>query len=649
MGCGRLYRVTVEFRLLGDVEIRLDGQRLEIGHSRQRCVLIALLLDVNRPVPADQLVDRVWADEPPHHVGNSVAGYLSRLRQLLAGADDVSIARQPGGYVLTADRLSIDLHRFRHLVSEARATGEPADAAALFDRALDLWRGEPFASLDTPWMNEVRTSLENERLSAVLDRNDAALRAGRHAELLPDIAAMLHDHPLDERVAGQLMLAQYRCGRQADALDTYRRMRERLVDELGVDPSPALRQVHQQILDGDPGHTASEPPRPVPVATRPRAWVPRRATSFIGREDDVLRVAGALRGGPLVTLTGVGGVGKTRLALEVAGREEDHFDDGVWLCELAPVDDGSAVSHAVAAALRLQQQQGLGIEDTVIEYLRTRELLLLVDNCEHVLDAAAKLVDQIVRHCPDVVVLATSREALGVAGNRSCPCPAAAGRGRHTVVRRQGQGRPAGLRPRPRAGGRRGEICRRLDGLPLAIELAAARMRAMSSLDVARRLDRLRLLSGGARDALPRQQSLAATIDWSYKLLTEAEQALFMRLSVFAGGFDLDAAHGVCGADGDIEDDTLELLTGLLDKSMVTMRSGTNTARYGVLETLRAYGRDRLRDNGIDDVFASRHAQYYTELAQRAAAGMHSADEQAWVERMLPDYDNLRARSSTSW
>ncbi len=632
--------MTVEFRLLGDVEVILDGQRLEIGHARQRCVLIALLLDVNRPVPADQLVDRVWAGDRPHHVGNSVAGYLSRLRQLLAGTDDVEIARRPGGYVLAADQLSIDVHRFRHLTAQARATSESADAAALFDSALDLWRGDPFASLDTPWMNEVRTSLENERLSAVLDRNDAALRAGRNAELLGGLAALLHTYPLDERVAGQLMLAQYRSGRQADALDTYRRMRERLVDELGVDPSPALRQVHQRILDGDPGHPAPEPPRAAAVAARPRAGLPRRATSFIGREGDVLRVTGALRQAPLVTLTGVGGVGKTRLALEIAGREEERFGDGVWLCELAPVDD--AVSHAVAAALRLQQHQGLGIEASIIEYLRTRELLLVVDNCEHVLDAAAKLADQIVRHCPKVVILATSREALGVEGEQILPIsPLPVEDATQLFADRAKAGRPDfDLDNEPV--GAVAEICRRLDGLPLAIELAAARMRAMSSLDVARRLDRLRLLSGGARDALPRQQSLAATIDWSYQLLTEAEQALFMRLSVFAGGFDLDAAHGVCGADGDIEDDTLELLTGLVDKSMVTLRGGTDLARYGVLETLRAYGRDRLRESGIEGTYAAGHAQYYTELAERAALGMHGADERAWVERMLPDYDNLR-------
>lgn len=634
--------MAVEFFLLGDVEARLDGQRLDIGPARQRCVLAALLVDVNRPVPADQLIDRVWADDLPHRARNALAGYLSRLRQVISH-DDVEIAREPGGYVLKADPAAIDLHRFRQLSTAARATAEPTEADRLFREALQLWRGAPFASLDTPWLNDRRTAVDAQRLAVVLDHNDAGLRAGRHGELLPQIAVMAQDHPLDERLAGQLMLAQFRSGRQADALRTFRLMRERLIEELGADPSPALRRVHEQILGGDPGHVSAEPAARPPVVTRSHAGLPRRATSFIGREDDVARVGAALRDGPLVTLTGVGGVGKTRLALEAAGRVQEHFSDGSWLCELAPLDEGSAVSHAVAAALRLQQQQGLDIEATVIDYLRTRELLLVVDNCEHVLDAAAKLIDQIVRHCPHVVVLATSREAIGVQGERILPVPPLAVEdATRLFADRARAGRPDfDLDNEPV--GAVAEICRRLDGLPLAIELAAARMRVMSSLEVARRLDKLRLLSGGTRDALPRQQSLAATIDWSYQLLTTAEQRLFMRLSVFAGGFDLEAAHGVCGHDEDTEDDTLDLLTGLLDKSMVTMRSGTGTSRYGVLETLRAYGRDRLRENDIYEAYASRHVCYYTELAQRAAAGMHGSGEQVWVERMLPDYDNLRA------
>lgn len=628
--------MTVQFRLLGDVEALCDGRRLDIGHARQRCVLVALLVDVNRPVPTDRLVDRVWADEPPYRAPNALAGYLSRLRSLLASADDVVITREPGGYVLKADPLAVDLHRFRSLVSQARAAAEPADAVAALDSALELWRGEPLAALDTPWVNDVRSSLEAERLSVMLDRNDAALRAGRHSELIDDLVAAQRAHPLDERLAGQLMLAQYRSGRQADALQTYRRMRDRLVEELGVDPSPVLRDTYQQILDprGSAPH-ARQPQRPAPALSR-------RATRFIGRERELLSIGTAVRDNPLVTLTGVGGVGKTRLALEVARREQPRFGDGVWLVELAPIDDRAAVGHTIAASLRLQQRQGLDIESTVIEYLGERELLLIVDNCEHVLDDAARLIDQIVKRCPHATVLATSREALGVEGERilSVP-PLEADDATALFVDRARASRPD-FDPDREPVGAVAEICRQVDGLPLAIELAAARIRVMGSLDVARRLDGLRLLSGGARGAPPRQQSLAATIRWSYELLSEPEQALFSRLSGFAGGFDLEAAHGVCGEEGTDEHDTLELLTGLVDKSMVTVLGGATT-RYVLLETLRAYGRERLQQAGIDDVYAVRHAAYFTELAQRAAAGMHGADERAWVERMLPDYDNLRA------
>ena len=632
--------MATEFRLLGHVEALLDGRRLDIGHARQRCVLVALLVDVNDPVPADQLIDRVWADDLPHRARNALAAYMSRLRQVLDGAD-VRIVGERGSYMLMAESLSVDIHRFRKIASQARATADAAEAAALFDSALGLWRGEPFASLDTPWINDVRNAFEAERVSVTLDRNDTALQAGRHADLLGELVLAAQAYPLDERLAGQLMLAQYRCGRQAGALETYRLMRDRLVEELGVDPSPTLREVHQRILDGDKGAPHPKGPEPSPDRSAVIA-LPRRATSFVGRTQELSRLADALHQGPLLTLTGVGGVGKTRLGLEVAGRERERFPDGVWLCELAPLDDGAAVGHAVAAALRLQQRQGLDIEATVIEYLATRELLLILDNCEHLLDPSARLVDRIVQHCPGVTVLSTSREALGVEGEQIFAVPPlAAEEATELFADRARAGRPDfDLECEPV--GAVAEICRQLDGLPLAIELAAARMRVMSSLDVARRLDTLRLLSGGSRGAPPRQQSVTATIDWSYRLLAEPERSLFARLSVFAGGFDLDAAHGVCGEDGADQHDTLDLLTGLVDKSMVTMRSEAGRTRYGVLETLRAYGRERLCDNGVDDKYARRHTTYFAELAQRAAAGMHGPDEQGWVERMVPDYDNLR-------
>lgn len=641
--------MAVEFRVLGDVEVLVDGRRLDVGHARQRCVLVSLVVDVNRPVSSDQLIDRVWADEPPHKARNALAAYISRLRQLFSDADGVQIVRGPAGYALQADPRTVDVHLFRDMLARARAASAPAEAAGLFDAALALWRGEPFATIDTPWANEVRGSLEAERFSAVLDRNDAALGAGRHGEFLNELTTTLQAHPLDERVAGQLMLAQYRCGRQAAALDTYRAMRERLVEELGVDPSAALQAVQQQILDGDPARPVSQPAAAAAPAAEP--VVARRATRLVGRDDDVRRVLSAFGDGPVVTLTGVGGVGKTRLALETAAREESNFVDGVWVCELAPLSDGSAIGRAVAAALRVQAGYGQDVDDAVIDHLRPLALLLVIDNCEHVLANAAALIDRITYECPGVRVLATSRESLGVEAERLVPVhPLSEDDAAVLFVDRARASRPD-FDPDREPVGAVAEICRRLDGVPLAIELAAARMRAMSSGDVARRLDRLRLLSGGKRGAHPRQQSVTATIDWSYRLLSETEQQLFARLSVFAGGFDLDAVHGVCADAGTTDDDVLDMLMGLVDKSMVMVRTGPTGTRYDVLETLRAYGRERLQDNGTADAVASRHATYFVELAERASAGMRGRDEAAWVQRVLPkagttfvapDFDNLR-------
>ncbi|TWF77231.1 putative ATPase [Pseudonocardia hierapolitana] len=629
--------MTVEFRLLGDVEACLDGRPLETGHTRQRTVLAALLVDVGRPVPTDQLIGRVWADRPPYRARNALSAYVSRLRGVLTGVDGVRITRGPGGYLLATDPLTVDLHLFRHLVSRARETDRPAEAAALLTQALDLWQGAPFPTVDVPWFADLRTALEAERLAAVLDRNDAALGAGRHAELLGEIAAASAAHPLDERLSGQLMLAQYRSGRQSDALSTYQRIRRRLVDELGSEPGPELRRVHQQILDADPGA-----PTVRRGTARSRGNLERRPTRFLGRDDDVRQVADAVRDGPLVTLTGVGGVGKTRLAVETARHVGARFPDGVWLCELAPLSDGAAVGHAVAGALGVQQQQGLGIEQTLTDYLDGRDLLLVVDNCEHVLDAAARVVDRVVRHCPSVVVLATSREPLGVEGERVLPVHPLRDADAAALFTDRARAHRPEFALDPDVEDAVGEICRRLDGLPLGIELAAARIRAMSATELAHRLDSSRLLHA-TRGADPRHQSLVAAIDWSYRLLSEPERTLFTRLSLFAGGFDLDAAHGVCADQGRTEEDTLDLLVGLVDKSMVIARGGPGRSRYLVLETLRAYGREHLDRAGLTDHLARRHAAHFAALAERGARAVQGADERIWVERVLPDFDNLRA------
>ena len=456
--------MTIRFRLLGEVEVTLDERPVDVGHARQRSVLAALLVEVNRPATADQLIDRVWADRLPYRARNALSAYVSRLRQLLAGAPEVRIGRGPAGYVVTADPLAVDLHEFRHLVAQARAAGRAADATVLFERALRLWRGEPFAAMDTPWFDAVRTSLQAERFAVVLDRNGAALDAGRHADVLVELTDAVRAHPLDERLAGQLMLARYRSGRQADALDTYRAVRERLLDELGTDPGAALRRVHQQILTGDaaaPAEQVVAEPRVAEQVVTGRAArgraagrrhpatggdLPRRPTSFVGRRGDLQRVVAAVAAAPLVTLTGVGGVGKTRLAVEAAALVGSDHPDGVWLCELAPLTDDGPVSHAVAAALRLQQRHGSTIEQTVLEYLRHRGLLLVLDNCEHVLGQVAELLGS---RRPAVPGRHRVGHQPGAARRRGGADPAgrsAARRRRRGAVRRPGACRAARVR-----------------------------------------------------------------------------------------------------------------------------------------------------------------------------------------------------------
>jgi DNA-binding SARP family transcriptional activator/tetratricopeptide (TPR) repeat protein len=343
--------MSVEFRLLGDVEVRVDGHAVDIGHTRQRCVLVALLVEGNRVVPVDQLVDRVWADQAPRTARNAVSGYMSRLRQALAGVEDVRITRQPGGYLFEVDPMTVDLHRFADLIARAHRVGadtaaEGSDAATLIEKALALWQGEPFATLDTPWLNTVRQRLAAQRLAAELDRNDLALDRGRHAALVTDLSAAVVAHPLDERLAGQFLLALYRCGRQADALQHYQQIRGRLADELGVDPGLPLQLLHQQILTTDPALAvpARSDPRPVSralpfgsSAEQPReragatgaaqaASVKTPLPALVGRQAELATLRTMLAdldsGAAVVAVSGDPGMGKTRLLLELAATAE---------------------------------------------------------------------------------------------------------------------------------------------------------------------------------------------------------------------------------------------------------------------------------------------------------------------------------------
>jgi predicted ATPase/DNA-binding SARP family transcriptional activator len=621
----------VEFRVLGPLEVVDGGSPVAVGGPKPRALLAALLLRPGAVVSTDRLVTAVWGAAPPRDAIGALRAYISRLRVVLSGE---RLRWQAPGYTLDVAEGELDAAAFMHLLGQARERAADADhlrAVELFDAALALWRGEALVEFDPADIDPdgYLARLADLRPAAAQERAEAMLALGRGSEVVADLEALVDRHPDREALSALLMRALYASGRQADALAVYRTLRSRLVEELGVEPSDATREVHRRILEQDPALA--------PADRAPPSNLPRRSSALVGRDRAILDVAVALQSAPLVTLVGVGGVGKTRLAVDVAGRELHRFSDGVWLCELAPLADGGSVAHAVAVALRLHQRHGATIEQTVVEYLANRSLLLVLDNCEHVLDAAARLAVSVVEHCPGVVVLATSREPLGVAGEQIWPVPPLPLQDATTLFVQRARATRPEFDPGREPSGSVAEICLRVDGLPLGIELAAARTRVMSVAEIASRLDDSHVLANGPRTAQPRHQSLAAAIEWSYRLLGKPEQL------VFAGGADLAAVHAVCAEPGTTEAQSLDLVAALVDKSMVEAVGRDGATRYRVLETLRAHGRERLAEG---DPIGRRHAEYFVGLAEVAAHGAQGVDERKWVEATLPDADNLRAASA---
>jgi predicted ATPase/DNA-binding SARP family transcriptional activator len=623
---------ALRFRILGPLQVEHDGAAVAVGGAKPRTLLAVLLVAAGEVVPADRLVDALWGDTPPPGATTALRAYVSRLRTALAPG--ATLEHRPPGYRLALDDATLDAAAFERLVASARAAtaaGDHRSALADLDAALALWRGDALAEFaDDDFARAPVARFTELRTGALEDHAEALLALGRAADAVPELEALVRAHPSRERPAVALMEALYATGRQADALAAYHQLRARLDDELGVEPAAPAQALYRRILLHDPALAA--PAR--------QGNLPRRASGFVGRDAEVARVLAALRHSPLVTLTGVGGAGKTRLAVEVASRDRPRFPDGAWLCELAALPDDSPIGDAVAAALQIQQRPGLSIEQTVIEYLRTRSLLLVVDNCEHVLAHAARLLSEVVQHCPRVVVLATSREPLGIEGEQVWPVPPLPAEDATTLFVQRARAASPDFRLDAAAADAVATICARLDGLPLGIELAAARMRAMSPVEVARRLEETPLLGGG-RGPVARHQSLVAAIEWSYRLLPEAEQRLFRSMSVFVGGADLRGVHRVADPTAD-EDDVLDRITRLVDRSMVGADSGVHS-RYRLLETLRAFGRSRTQAEGEDLALARRHAAYYVGLAERAGRGLQGPDERAWVEEALADFDNMRA------
>ncbi|GAB1510654.1 BTAD domain-containing putative transcriptional regulator [Actinophytocola sp. KF-1] len=624
--------------MLGPLTVRAeDGSPVPVTGARLRTLLILLALDAGRVVSTSRLVDGVWGDDPPAEAANALQALVSRLRRT-----GLTVESRPTGYLLALDPDDVDVHRFERLASQGNTTD-----------ALALWRGPALADAATAEFAQAPVARLTElRLAALGDRLEADLAAG--ADLVPELESLVAEHPLRERFAGLLMRALAKAGRTADALAVFARVRDTLADQLGADPSAELTALHVELLRA-----------PATRDDRKKTNLRAGLTSFVGRDEELATVTAMVGGARLVTLTGPGGSGKTRLATEVGRGLVGRRPDGVWFVELAPVGDGGDVPQAVLTALGLRGlppvvgAAGRGRPepvDTPIDRLAaalsSRSLLLVLDNCEHLVGAVAAVVDRLLGDCPRLHVLATSREPLGITGETLWPVapltlpPAGADPAEalgYPAVRLLAE-RARAVRPGFAVDATTAppmvQVCRALDGMPLAIELAAARLRTMSLDQLATRLDdRFRLLTGGSRMALPRHQTLRAVVDWSWDLLDDDERTLLRRLSVFAGGATLEAAEQVCAGPDLPADRVLDLLTALVDKSLVLLAGD----RYRLLETIKAYGRERLAEAGESDRVRDAFVAWFTRLAETAEPHLRRAEQLEWMRGLEGDHDNLHA------
>ena len=622
----------LQFRILGPLEVARDGQRLSPGGDRQRALLALLLVNANQLVTKERLVEELFADQPSEGAVNALRVAVSRLRRTL-DAEGV-LDTQPGGYRLHVAADQLDAAQFEALHRQGRelvAAGDPAGAAAGLRQALLLWRGSPLAdvALVEGVQGEIRR-LDELRLSAVMDRIDADLALGVGAELVGELEALIDAEPFQERLRAQLMHALYRAGRQADALAVYRQMSELLRDELGLEPSPALRELEQQMLLHDP---ALEVASPDAHEVHPKLPVP--PTPFLGRRDELAELAAMLESNRirLLTLTGPGGSGKTRLALRIGELEADRYADGVCFVDFSAVSDPELIAQTICDALGIAEQPSLTPGERLVRWLKKRELLLILDNLEQLVAGAGR-VAALLAQCPSVMMLATSRAPLRVSAEQQYELPGLADHDATElfITRAHAVAPEADVDPAVAL-----KVCDRLDGLPLAIELAAARSKTLSAAQLLGRLDqRLPVLTAGPRDAPGRQRTLRATIDWSYELLEDDGKRLFARLAVFNGGCTLAAAEAVCGAQ-------LDVLQALVDHSLVR----TDGDRYWLLETIREYALDRLEESGESEPLSAAHAEWFAAWLVREKLDEH-APPTPRLHRLLT-VEGANLRSAVEW
>ena len=659
--------------LLGPLSVTTDeGREVEIGGARLRTLLARLALDTPRLVTTTELIDGLW-EVPPGDAGNALQSLISRLRKALrtAGIDDALLQSQPSGYRLT--EADVDAHRFAALAEVGRAelrAGRPADAAMTLRAALALFRGGPLAGIgDAPFAAPAVARLTEARLTAIEDRISAELSLGRYADVLPELDELCAAHPLREPLAALRLRALSGAGRQADALAGYAAIRRELADELGVDPSPELQQVHLALLRGEaePARSAvalAAPPKPTATL---RGTSPARLTSFIGRDSELATALDLLGTSRLVCLVGPGGAGKTRLATELARGIVDRDGVSVWFAELAPIRDAGDLAESLLGALGIREVRiienavsasGVGPRTPVsrlIEHFTGGPAVLVLDNCEHLIDAAATLAETLLGGCPELRVLATSREPLAITGEalywvgpldlpdeHATPEQATQTSAVRLFVDRAMAARPgftldATVLPSV------AEICHRLDGMPLALELAAARLRSMSPQEVAERLDdRFALFTGGNRTALPRHRTLRGVVEWSWDLLTDAEATLARRLSMFAGGVTVDSAIGVCAGASLPAVEVPYLLASLVEKSLLEAKSDTDgSSRYRMLETVRAYGLEKLAEAGETDAAMSAFVEHFARMVTEHEPILRTRNQLAAMAVLGADHDNI--------
>ena len=669
----------IRFQLLGPMEILVEGAPAKLPGVAERALLVQLLLSPGRTIPATLLVDRLWSDATlPVDPMNALQIRVSKLRRALRamGVNEL-VTREGVGYRAAVDPSQVDALDFANRIRSARA--ETTRAAAdggfeqrhlqAYDDALALWGGEPLSDFVTEqWTTAEAARLVELRMAALIERAQVALALGLHLEVVGDLEPLVSEDPTMESLAGLLMLALYRSGRQADALEIYARTRSVLDETLGLEPSVSLRSLHERVLRQDEslGGGSDVAAASAFASGRSRGSEDRAAVTnlptvvrpLIGRDEQLDSLSTMLGGARLLSLIGPGGAGKTSLALAAALRASHSYRDGAFGVRLASVANGDQVPLAVADALGVPLD-GSGAERDVRQrltsFLARRQMLLLVDNCEHVVDAAASIIDDILGLCPDVTVLATSREALalpdevqvtvaplatppeGTPASRVLEYPAA-----QLFAERAGAVRP-GLVFDSDELSAVGHICRALDGIPLALELAAARVASMSPGEIEDRLaQRFSFLTSGIRTAEARQQTLRATVEWSYALLSEVERRVFNRLSVFRGGWSLTAAEAVVADDQLSTGVVLDTVGRLVERSMVWVERG-GTTRYRMLETLREYAAEQLAASGESEAIAGRHASHFRAVAERAEVELRGHGQRETLRLLREEQPNIRA------